>query len=61
MSDRVLQYRRLHHLLLLQKHLTLREGVSPFTLVLDSVEQSAKPLIQRYIHNAKVFLCSTPI
>ena len=58
MGDRALQYRRVHNLLLIQKHLTLREGASPFTLVLESIEQSAKPLIKRYIHNANVILPS---
>lgn len=53
MADRALQHRRLHNLLLIQKLLGLRES-SPFTLVLDTVEQSAKPLIRHYIHNAKV-------
>lgn len=53
MSDRALQHRRVHNLLLIQKLLAGRGETSPFTLVLDSVEQSAKPLIEHYIHNAK--------
>ena len=54
MTDRALQHRRLHKLLRIQKLLALREGSSPFTLLLDSVEQSAKPLVRQYIRNAKV-------
>ena len=54
MSDRALQHRRVHNLLLIQKLLSLRDSSSPFTLVLDSVEQSAKPLVRRFIQNAKV-------
>ena len=58
MADRTLQYRRVHNLLFLQKQLSLRETSSPFTLVLDTIEQPAKPLIQRYLQNAKVcFIC----
>lgn len=56
MADRALQHRRLHNLLLIQKLLTLREGSSPFTLLLDTVDQSSKPLIRHYIQNAKVVL-----
>ena len=53
MTERTLQHRRLHNLLLIQKLLSGRGDSSPFTLVLDTIEQSAKPLISRYIHNAK--------
>lgn len=56
MADRALQHRRVHNLLLIQKLLGLRGDSSPFTLVLDAVEQSAKPLIRHYIHNAQVEL-----
>lgn len=41
-------------LLLLKKLLDLRDSASPFTLVLDTIEQSAKPLLQEYLHRAKV-------
>ncbi len=50
-----LPHRRIHNLLLIQKLLTLREGASPFTLILDSVEQSAKPVLRHYVCNAKVY------
>ncbi|KAF6223207.1 hypothetical protein HO133_000049 [Letharia lupina] len=53
MSDRALQHRRVHNLLLIQKLLASRDASSPFTLVLDSVEQSAGPLVRHYIHHAK--------
>ncbi|KAI9698005.1 MAG: hypothetical protein M1836_004358 [Candelina mexicana] len=39
-----LQHRRTHNLLLISKLLNLRENASPFTLILDSLEQSGKPL-----------------
>lgn len=54
MTDRVLQHRRVHNLLLIQNLLAVKGNASPFTLILDSVEQSAKPLIAHYINNAKV-------
>ena len=54
MTDRTLHHRRVHNLLLFQKLLQLREGVSPFTLLLDTIEQPAKPLLQHFIKNAKV-------
>ncbi|KAL9118516.1 MAG: hypothetical protein Q9187_004937 [Circinaria calcarea] len=53
MTDRALQHRRTHNLLLLQRFLTLREGSSPFTLVLDSLEQSGRPLVREYVQRAK--------
>ncbi|KAL9067063.1 MAG: hypothetical protein Q9161_007153 [Pseudevernia consocians] len=53
MTSRALQHRRLHNLLLIQKLLSLRDASSPFTLVLDSVEQSAGPLVRRFIQSAK--------
>ncbi|KAI0007375.1 histone acetylation protein 2 [Xylariaceae sp. FL0662B] len=45
---------RSHALLLLQKLLNLRDSASPFTLVLDTLEQSAKPLIREFLSRAKV-------
>ena len=53
MTDRILQHRRVHNLLLIQKLLSVRGDSSPFTLVLDTIEQTAKPLISHYVHNAK--------
>ncbi|KAI9832539.1 MAG: hypothetical protein M1819_004329 [Sarea resinae] len=49
-----LQHRRTHHLLLASKLLNLRENVSPFTLVQDTLEQSGKPLVQEFIRRANV-------
>ncbi|KAI1375243.1 histone acetylation protein 2 [Hypoxylon crocopeplum] len=45
---------RSHALLLLQKLLNLRDTASPLTLVLDTLEQSAKPLIREFLSRAKV-------
>ncbi|KAI1080629.1 histone acetylation protein 2 [Whalleya microplaca] len=45
---------RSHALLLLQKLLNLRDSASPFTLVLDTLEQSARPLIREFLSRAKV-------
>lgn len=42
-------HRRTHNLLLISRLLNLRDPVSPFTLILDSLSQSAKPLIDEYI------------
>lgn len=57
MADRAMQHRRLHNLLLIQKLLSLRTSSSPFTLLLDSAEQSARPLVCHYVQNAKVIDC----
>ncbi len=56
MPPQNLQHRRTHNLLLISKLLNLRDNASPFTLILDSLEQSGKPLIHEYIRRAKVFL-----
>ncbi|KFA46492.1 hypothetical protein S40293_04297 [Stachybotrys chartarum IBT 40293] len=49
---------RSHSLLLLQKLLNLRDGASPLTLLLDSLEQRAKPLLSEFIAKAKVVFLS---
>jgi hypothetical protein len=48
------QHSRSHALLLLQKLLNLRDGASPLTLVLDSLEQSAAPVVREFILRAQV-------
>ncbi|KAM7202776.1 Elongator complex protein 5 [Naviculisporaceae sp. PSN 640] len=47
-------HQRSHSLLLLQKLLNLRDSASPLTLILDSLEQSAGPLIQEFTTRAKL-------
>ena len=47
---------RSHALLLLQKLLNLRDGASPLTLVLDSLEQSGRPVVREFMARAKVGL-----
>lgn len=47
-------HRRSHSLLLFQKLLNLRDSASPLTLVLDTLEQSASPIVQEFITRAKV-------
>lgn len=49
-----LSHRRTHNLLLISKLLSLRDTASPLTLLLDSLEQPATPLIKEYIRRAKV-------
>ncbi|OTB07732.1 hypothetical protein M426DRAFT_317629 [Hypoxylon sp. CI-4A] len=44
---------RSHALLLLQKLLNLRDSASPLTLVLDTLEQSAKPVLREFLTRAK--------
>lgn len=56
MAPSALAQRRTHNLLLFQKLLNLRDGASPFTLLLDSLEQSAKPVTREFILRAKVCL-----
>ncbi|KAI0133113.1 histone acetylation protein 2 [Hypoxylon sp. NC0597] len=45
---------RSHALLLLQKLLNLRDSASPLTLVLDTLEQSAQPVVREFLSRAKV-------
>ncbi|KAA8911330.1 Elongator complex protein 5 [Sphaerosporella brunnea] len=45
-------HRRTHNLLLLSRLLSLRDNASPFTLLLDSLSQSAAPLVTEYISRA---------
>ncbi|TKA79440.1 hypothetical protein B0A49_01035 [Cryomyces minteri] len=52
MAPSNLQHRRTHNLLLISKLLNQREAASPFTLVIDSLEQSAKPLLREYVKRA---------
>jgi elongator complex protein 5 len=54
MPPTALQHRRTHNLLLINKLLNQRDAGSPFTLVLDNLEQSAKPLVAEYAYRAKV-------
>jgi len=54
MAHTNLSHRRTHNLLLISKLLSQRDSSSPFTLVLDSLEQPAKSLIGEYIKRAKV-------
>ena len=54
MSHSNLQHRRTHNLLLISKLLNQRDAASPFTLVKDSLEQPAKPLLREYIRRAKL-------
>ncbi|PUU74226.1 Elongator subunit Iki1-domain-containing protein [Tuber borchii] len=49
MPPQSLHHRRTHNLLLITRLLSLRDGVSPFTLLLDSLSQSARPLLREYI------------
>jgi elongator complex protein 5 len=54
MAPSVIAQRRTHNLLLFQKLLNLRDGASPFTLLLDTLEQSAQPVVQEFMVRAKV-------
>ena len=54
MSRSDIQHRRTHNLLLISKLLSQREHASLFTLVLDSLEQPAKPLLREYIRRSNL-------
>ncbi|KAI1362847.1 Elongator complex protein 5 [Xylaria arbuscula] len=45
---------RSHALLLLQKLLNLRDSASPLTLVLDTLEQSGKPILREFMSRAQI-------
>ncbi|TAQ90709.1 hypothetical protein B7494_g999 [Chlorociboria aeruginascens] len=53
MAPTPLQQRKTHNTLLLQKLLNLRDGASPFTLILDSLEQSGASLVGEFAVRAK--------
>ncbi|OCT50459.1 killer toxin sensitivity protein [Cladophialophora carrionii] len=54
MAHTNLQHRRTHNLLLISKLLSQQSQTSPFTLVLDSLEQPAWPLLREYLRRAKL-------
>lgn len=54
MAPSAISQRRTHNLLLFQKLLNLRDGASPFTLLLDTLEQSAQPVVREFMVRAKV-------
>jgi len=54
MAPSAIAQRRTHNLLLFQKLLNLRDGASPFTLLLDTLEQSAQSVVQEFMMRAKV-------
>ena len=54
MAPANLPHRQTHNLLLISKLLNLRDTASPLTLLLDSLEQPATPLLKEYIRRAKV-------
>ncbi|EFQ97261.1 hypothetical protein MGYG_00302 [Nannizzia gypsea CBS 118893] len=54
MAPNDVSHRRTHNLLLISKLLNLREGAAPLTLVQDSLEQSAAPLLKEYIRRTKL-------
>jgi hypothetical protein len=56
MAPTTIQHRRTHNLLLISKLLSQRENVSPFTLIVDNLEQSGKPVLREYIRRATVSL-----
>ncbi|KAH7412540.1 Elongator complex protein 5 [Cadophora sp. MPI-SDFR-AT-0126] len=54
MAPSLIQQRRTHNNLLFQKLLNLRDSASPFTLILDSLEQSGGPLLREFVKRAKI-------
>ncbi|RDL35255.1 uncharacterized protein BP5553_07186 [Venustampulla echinocandica] len=54
MAPSALQQRRTHNTLLFQKLLNLRDGASPFTLVLDTLEQGSGPVVREFARRAKM-------
>lgn len=54
MAPSAKQHRRAHNLLLLNNLIGHQSTISPFTLVLDTLEQTARPLLAEYIQRAGV-------
>ncbi|KAI1121005.1 Elongator complex protein 5 [Nemania abortiva] len=53
-SSATQSHARSHALLLLQKLLNLRDSASPLTLVLDTLEQSGKPILGEFMSRAQI-------
>lgn len=60
MAPSAQEHARQRQQLLFQKLLNQREGASPLTLVLDSLEQPAGPIISEFAVRAKVS-CSSHV
>lgn len=56
MENSKLSHRRTHNLLLISKLLNQKDNVSPITILLDSLELPAKPLLTEYLRRAEVRL-----
>lgn len=54
MASNDLSHWRTHNLLLISKLLNQRDHASPLTLILDTLEQPAKPLLTEYLRRAKL-------
>ena len=54
MAPPALQQRKTHNTLLFQKLLNLRDGASPFTLIVDTLEQGGGPVVREFAKRAKV-------
>ena len=54
MGPNDLSHRRTHNLLLISKLLNQRDHASPLTLILDTLEQPAKPLLKEYLRRSKI-------
>ncbi|KAK4177213.1 Elongator complex protein 5 [Triangularia setosa] len=54
MAPSAASHHRSHSLLLLQKLLNLRDKASPLTLILDTLEQPAQPVLNEFMARAKI-------
>lgn len=54
MAHSNLSHRRTHNLLLISKLLNQRDHASPLTLVLDTLEQPANPLVREYLRRSRL-------
>jgi len=54
MAPSTIQHRRTHNILLISKLLNQRDASSPFTLILDNLDQSGQPLLAEYTQRANV-------
>ena len=61
MAHTNLSHRRTHNILLISRLLNQREGASPFTLVLDTLEQPAHPLLREYVKRSQVCLSTNTV
>jgi hypothetical protein len=61
MAPSPLEQQRTHNILLFKKLLDLKPGVSPFTLLLDNLDQRSDSVVKEFVRRAKVSFLISPM